>query len=144
MKSLTATLVLSLGLLATVPAFAAPGGEGGHGPGHGPRHSVEERVARLSEKLGLDDSQSARVLDIMTAAEAEREAMRAEHEAAIQADICALHTSVKSQMAEVLTAEQAAELEEVMAHMQDRREHREFHRGGRPRPSLSDCDEASA
>lgn len=128
--------------LITMTSLAAQAGRGEPGP-HGP--SPEEKVERLTEQLDLSEQQASDLLDIFTAAEQEREAMRAEHEALIRQDMCALFTSTNAQVESVLTADQYARLEEKM---QRRAEHRAEHaswRGkeGRGRPSLEDCEAES-
>lgn len=125
------------GLVFSASAFA------GHGPGHdgGPweRPSVADRVGRLTEELGLNEEQAAQVTEIFTAADEEREALRAKHEELISNDICALKDSIDAQLDDVLTAEQASELD---AMMEERAEHREEHAEwrGRGHHSFMDCD----
>lgn len=121
------------GLLVSVSAFAGPNHEAGpgHGPGHSERPTVEERVGRLTEELGLNEEQAAQVTEIFTAADEEREALRAKHEELISNDICALKDSVDAQLNDVLTAEQASELDAIMEERAEHlKEHAEWRRGG--------------
>lgn len=129
------------GLVFSAGAFAGPGyGPGpGQGPGHWEPPTIEERVGRLTEELGLNEEQAAQVTEIFTAADEEREALRAKHEQLISDDICALKDSVDAQLGDVLTAEQASELDALM---EERAKHREEHDEwrGRGHRSFMDCD----
>lgn len=136
-----ASWCLLSGLLVSVSAFAGPNHEPGpgQGPGHWDRPTVEERVGRLTEELGLNEEQAAQVAEIFTAADEEREALRAKHEKLISDDICALKDSVDAQLGDVLTAEQASELDAIM---EKRAKHREEHAEwrGRGHHSFMDCE----
>lgn len=113
------------------------------GKGWGPP-DPQHHVARLTEELGLNEDQSAELLEILTAAEAEREALRAQHEQ----DMCALHNGVEEQIRGVLTPDQQAELDQRHAEMKARHEERMAkHDGprdrrwhGKHRRGFPDCD----
>ena len=128
--------------LAAVSSTLAQAG-GGHKRGDWEPPSVEDRVARLAEELELNESQTASLLSIMTAADEEREAMRERHEALIRADICALKASTSAEIEGILTSEQAAEFEEIEANMEARHDRWAGHRGKHPKP-WRDCEEADA
>jgi len=114
----------------------------------------EKHVARLTEELGLDESQAAELLKIFTAADAEREALRAQHEELIRKDMCALHDSVSEQVTTVLTPAQQVQLDEMHAAKKQRLEakksehegegeegHRRGRHGGRHGKGFPNCDD---
>jgi len=121
--------VLLLGLLFSASAAAQPGPPR-DADGWGPP-SPEERVERMSEDLGLDEDQQARLLEIFSAADKEREAMRVQHEEQIRQDACALFNSIAEQIRDVLTDQQSAEFDEMMKRKKARLEghHRRHGRG---------------
>ncbi len=121
---------LALALTATAEARPPRGGFDGFPPG------AEQRVAWMTEELGLDDAQSAELLAILQQAEADREDLRERMEAQFKPEICALHDQVRADVGAVLTVEQAAELEERM----ERREARAGERRGRRSPPWEGCD----
>lgn len=138
MKKLSVSFLICLLCIASFSAQAGRGERGHEGP------SPEQKVEKLKEELGLDAQQAESLLNIFTAADMEREAMRAEHEKLIRQDMCALFISTNDQVEAVLTADQYAQLDEMM---QRRAEHRAEHdswrgRDGRQRPSLDDCEAA--
>jgi len=138
MKTLIGCLFATLMISASTLALAG----GGHGRGHWGPPPVEQRVERLTEELGLSPEQAAQVTEIFTASDAEREATRARHEAQIRAEACALMAAVSAQLDEVLTAEQSAELDELMAQRAERFEDHDGWRGkGRHGPP--DCEDPS-
>ena len=143
------TLLILLGLLFVMNANAEPRHHRGDGDRRPP--GAEQKVERMTEKLGLDEEQAAQLVEILTASEMERAALREQHEELIRLDMCALRSSVSEQVHGVLTAEQASELDEMLAsreahHMERANRHGE-ERGGRhgkgPRHSI-DCDELEA
>jgi len=126
---LVAVLLMSIGATAQ----ASPGrGFGGWEP-----PTIEERVARLTEELDLDDAQAAEVLDVLTAADAERETLKAQ----IHTDICALASSVSEQVKAVLTPAQSEDLDKMMAHRAARREEFAASHGMDHMPPPPDCDD---
>ena len=139
MKKLTITFLVCLLGLASIAAQADRGDRGPRG------HSPEQKVERLTEELNLSEDQAASLLEIFTATDLEREAMRAEHEALIRQDMCALFTSTNAQVEAVLSADQYAQLEEMMQRRDDHRaEHAEWRGKGRKGPpSLEDCETTS-
>jgi len=126
---LAAVLLMSIG----VTAQAHPGRD--HDGWKPP--TVEERAQRLSEGLDLNEAQAAEVLDVLTAADAERETMRAQ----IRADICALAASVSEQVKAVLTEEQSAEFDKMMAQRVAHREEFAASHGMDHMPPPPDCDD---
>lgn len=125
------------------------------GKGWGPP-TPEKHVARLTDELGLDESQAAELLQIFTAADAEREALRAQHEELIRKDMCALHDSVSEQVATVLTPAQQVQLDELHAAKKQRLEakkaehegegeegHRRGRHGGRHGKGFPNCDDSA-
>jgi Spy/CpxP family protein refolding chaperone len=139
----TAGKWVAVGWLAVLVWSASAAAQAGpwHDPGRWERPTVEERVAHLKEKLNLNEEQEAEVLDVLTAADAEREAMRKKHEQAIRADICSLAASVSEQLKAVLTAEQSTDLDEMMARRAALREEFATEHGGHHRPPPADCDD---
>lgn len=79
---------------------------------HGP--NMEKHMQRLREDLGLSDEQSAELQAVMEAAALERDAVREQMEEQFKPELCAIHLSTMEQVREILTAEQAAELETRM------------------------------
>lgn len=78
-----------------------------------PEERVEKRTEKISEKLGLDETQKKKVKEIFEAQEkenkAEREAMKAEREkarAAMKESMKKQHEELKAKLKPVLTAEQ--------------------------------------
>lgn len=72
---------------------------------------MEQRMQRLSEELQLSDEQSEQLQAVMEAAALERETVREKFEEQIKPELCAIHLATMEQVREILTAEQAAELE---------------------------------
>ena len=112
-------------------------------PGDWNPPSVEERAARLADELDLDESQAARLVSILAAADEERQAMRERHEALIRADLCALKASTSEEIIAILTTDQAEAFEEIGENMAARRE-RWAGRPGRDHPPRVDCEDAGA
>ena len=145
-------------LLVCASAFAEHGSHRS-GKGWGPP-TPEEHVARLTKELGLDEAQAAELLEIFTAADAEREALRTQHEELIRKDMCALHETVSAQVDTVLTPAQQTQLDEMHAAMKERMEakkaeheakmeesendgeegHRRGRHGGKHGKGFPDCD----
>lgn len=92
-------------LLSASLAQAEPGDHGRRGP------DMDQRIERLTEELGLSEEQSDQLLAVMQASAAEREALREKYEAQIKPELCTLHLATMEQVREILTAEQATELE---------------------------------
>jgi Spy/CpxP family protein refolding chaperone len=94
-------------LLAAGTAHA--GDPGDHHGRHGP--DLEKRVAHMAVELDLSDEQSQQLLAVLQASAAEREALQAKIDEQFKPEMCALHLATKEQVLEILTAEQAAEME---------------------------------
>jgi len=132
-------LSISLALILAVSAAHAGDNEG---PGknherHGP--DMEKRMQRLSEELDLSSEQSEQLQAVMEAAAIEREALRERYEAQIKPELCALHLATMEQVREILSPEQAEDLEGRMdrwASGEGPGRHR-----GRGHP-MQDCDPA--
>ncbi len=87
-------------------AYAQPEGGGGPRPGKEMRHrpSVDERLARMTERLNLTEEQKARIKPIM---EAQEKQMKAEFQA------------TRAKIREVLTPEQQKKFDEMPARSGD-------------------------
>ncbi len=104
---------------------------------HGP--DMEKRMQRLSEELELSSEQSAQLQAVMEAAAAEREALREQHEAQIKPEMCALHLATMEQVREILSPEQAEELEAKLDRWASAEGPGSRHRGkGR---AMKDCEQ---
>jgi len=79
---------------------------------HGP--NMEKHMQRLSEDLELSDEQSDQLQAVMEAAALERDAVREQMEEQFKPELCAIHLTTMEQVREILSAEQAAELESRM------------------------------
>jgi len=79
---------------------------------HGP--DMERRMEHLSEELQLTSEQSEQLQAVMEAAAIEREAILEEFETQIKPQLCALHLDTQEQVREILSPEQAEELESRM------------------------------
>lgn len=136
--------LVTLICLLCMASFNAQAGRGERG--HEPP-TPEERTERMVEQLSLDEQQANSLLEIFTVADEQRNAMKAEHEQLIRQDMCALFLNTNAQVEAVLTAEQYAELDEMM---QRRANHRAEHAswkgesGPGKRPSLEDCENLSS
>ncbi len=139
MKIILSSLLFCLLIAANAAAQAGPYGGGGHWE----PPTAEDRVEHLSQDLDLNEEQAAKLLDVFTASDAERDALRKEHEELMRQDMCAFHDKMTGQIKSVLTAEQSAKFDELMAR---REAHREGHHGrhGKDRWSPGDCEEANS
>ena len=119
-------------LLAATSAQAEPGDRGNRGP------DMEKRIERMTEGLDLTTEQNEQLLAVMQASAAERQALREKHEAQIKPELCTLHLATMEQVREILTAEQAAELEGKLERWAstDRPEDQRHGKKGNP---LKDC-----
>ena len=135
MKITLSTLLFCL--LVAANAAAQPGplrGDGDWGP-----PSPQDRVERLSEDLDLNEEQTAKLLDIFTASDAEREALRKKHEELIRQDVCSFHEKMNGQIKSVLTAEQSTKFDDLMARKKAHREGHHRHHHGKDRWSAMGC-----
>lgn len=129
--SVPVSLMLA-GVLAAASALAGqPKSEGGF---HHGRHSAENHAARLAESLDLSDEQAAEVLIVLEAAEEERRGLHQRLMEQIEPELCAQREATHAEILAVLTPEQAAEFEEMIA------EHRNRSWGQRPRGGFMDVD----
>jgi len=119
------------------------------GPGPGPdRHreppSPQERADHLAKELSLDEKQVASLVEIFTAADAEREAMRQKHEKRTREEFCFHKDKITGQIKSVLNEEQSAEFDKLMerreARWEDRGQRSEGRHGGKHKPFMK-CGE---
>ena len=132
-------------LLIAASAMAEPGPTRGGRDWEPP--SPEQRAQRLAEELSLDEKQAAGLLEIFTAADAEREAMRQQHEKAIRADMCSHKDRISGQIKSLLTEQQSAEFDKLTASKEARREEHRSHRemrGGKGRMPFVDCEDSGS
>ena len=140
MKKIIWTLLFCL--LVATNATAQPGGPPrGERDRHPP--TAEERAERLAETLSLDDKQKASLVEIFTAADAERDAIRDKHEQQIHEDMCSHMKNVDGQIKGVLTDEQAAKFDEMMSQRKARFENRNGRHGKEHMPPMN-CDDSES
>jgi Spy/CpxP family protein refolding chaperone len=106
-------------------------------PQRGP--DMEQRIERMTEELDLSEEQSEQLLAVMQASAAEREALRDKYEAQIKPELCTLHLATMEQVREILTAEQAAEMEDRLARWASSEGPDGGRRGKKGNP-LKDCE----
>jgi Spy/CpxP family protein refolding chaperone len=110
---------------------------GRHHDRQGP--DMEKRVQRMSEELDLSSEQTAQLQAVMEAAASEREAVREKYEAQIKPELCALHLATMEQVREILSPEQADEMESRLNRWAAAEGPEGRHRGkGR---ALKDCEQ---
>ena len=97
----------------------------------------------MSQDLNLDENQKAKLLEIFSATDVERDALRKKHEEQIRQDICSLKQSTTQQIKHVLTAQQATEFDKMMASREAHREGHKRRHGKEGRPPM-DCEETGA
>lgn len=119
-----AALLLSFAALAGPPADAPANAHAGapnwhDGSRHGPP-GAEQHLARLDEALDLSDAQSAELLTLLQAVEADRQALHERIMAEYRPEICALMQDTEADIVAVLTPEQAVAFEELKANRRDR------------------------
>ena len=128
-------LSLILGALLVSGALVAAPPGGGPGKRDGTRHGppgAEQQLAHLDSALDLSDEQSAQVLELLQAAEAERRVLQEEIMEQFRPQLCALRNDTDAGILALLTQEQARNYEQLK---ENRREHRGFGPGG------LDCDD---
>ena len=126
-------------LLAAGSTFAqAENGEGkGKRGGRGGPPSVEERLARINERLGLSDEQSVQMLKAMQAHEQERKALMDANMEEMAPVICAMQDGHEAAILEILDDNQEVEFIEMKDKFKNRAKGR---RGGRgDGPGRIDC-----
>jgi len=90
---------------------------------HGPPGAVQQ-LAHLEQALDLTDDQSLQLLEVLQAAEAEREALHTRAMESFQPEVCALRERTHADILAILTPEQAATLEQLQQERAGRRENR--------------------
>lgn len=99
---------------------------------HKSRHkggpSAEKHLAHLDSALDLSDEQSAELLEVLQAAEDEREALHQAMMEQYRPEICALRDATEAEIAGILTPEQAAQFEDLQEGRKDRWQRRHEHR----------------
>lgn len=132
-----AALLLSFAAFAGPPADPPDGGPRWHdGSRHGPP-GAEQHLARLDEALDLSDAQSAELLALLQAAEADRQVLHERIMSEYRPEICALMQDTEAGIVAVLTPEQAAAFEDLKANRRDR-----FAAHWGHGPAGFDCDSA--
>jgi Spy/CpxP family protein refolding chaperone len=89
----------------------------------------------MSIELELTEEQSAQLLEIFTAADAERETLSEQH----RLDMCSLRDVTNAQIEDILTAEQSVRLAEMKTQMEMRRGEKRAQQG-RNHSQRPDCD----
>jgi Spy/CpxP family protein refolding chaperone len=120
-------------MMSTTVFAGHPKDEGGKR--HGPM-DAEHQLARLDKTLDLSDEQSAELLPVLQAAQAEREALHERFMAEFKPELCAHMQATHEEILTVLTADQATQFDELMAERKGRWSGRGGHDG---MPAL-DCD----
>lgn len=131
MKAISLFILPGLLLSATVLAQPGPG----KGQSGWERPDTSRRVAHMSIELELNDEQSAQLLEVLTAAESERELLSEQH----RLDMCSLRDVTNARIEEILTPEQSVRLEEMKAQMETRHGEKQG-RHGRRHPQRPDCE----
>ena len=85
---------------------------------------ASQKLAHLDRALDLSDEQARQLLDVLQAAEAEREALHAQAMDAFQPEICALRQTTEAEIRAILTTEQIATLEQLQQERAGRHERR--------------------
>jgi hypothetical protein len=103
-------MLLCAGLLSS-PVLLAGKYLGGPGWGNddwdrGPP-TAEEKVARMDRALDLDDDQADALLEVLRAADAERDALHGQIMSDYQPELCNLRDSVDADIAAILRPDQA-------------------------------------
>lgn len=125
-------LLFAASAMAEPPRGNGPGGEWHHGP-----PGAEQQLSRLDQALELSDAQSAELLAVLQAADAERQALHERVMADFRPEICALMQDTDADILAVLTPEQA----ENYRQMQEERRQRQ---GGGRGHRFGDLDCAGA
>jgi Spy/CpxP family protein refolding chaperone len=112
-------LLAMAALLTAVNAYAAPPDHDGSwrmGP-----PGAEQQLARLSQELDLDREQARQMLELLQAAEADHEAIRARFFEEAGPEICAIRQNTEAGIMALLTPEQAEQFQRLKEDRQDRR-----------------------
>ena len=102
---------------------------------HGPPGAAQ-KLAHLDQALDLTDEQAQQLLQVLQAAEAEREALHGQVMNTYQPEICALRQTTEAEIRAILTADQIVALEQLQEQRAGRRE-------GRRGPPRLDCSDQS-
>jgi Spy/CpxP family protein refolding chaperone len=124
-----AALLFTASAMAEPPHGTGPGGEWHHGP-----PGAEQQLSRLDQALDLSDEQSAELLAVLQAAEAERQALHERVMAEFRPEVCALMQGTDADILAVLTPAQA----ETYQQMKEERRQRKGGGGGHHYADL-DC-----
>jgi len=108
---------------------------------HGGPPSVEQKLARISEALGLSDEQSVQMLMVLQEQEENRAALHEQSMTMFGAEICDQRRATEEAILAVLTPEQTELFLEMAEQRRQKAKNRD--RGGRNRGGL-DCSEAEA
>ena len=103
---------------------------------HGPPGPIQQ-LAHLEQALDLTDEQSLELLELLQAAEADREALHTRAMESFQPEACALRERTQAEIMAILTPEQAATLEQLRQERAGRRESRR----GAPKLECPDLDD---
>ena len=124
----TLLTLVAVSLLASGTALAQKGpGRGDDDGWHRPSPpTAEDRLARMSNALGLTPEQSLQMLQIMQEQEQERAALREETMALMGDRICTQRAEHEQAVLDILTDEQA----ELFLQFKSEREARALQRGG--------------
>jgi len=120
-------------ILTTGAALAGPPGD--DGPWRMGPPDAEQRLARLSQELGLDREQSRQMLELLQAAEADHEALRARFFEQAGPEICAIRQTTEAEILALLTPEQAELYQLLREENAERRNHQRHSRIG----AFPDC-----
>ena len=131
-RPLTIPLVLAVAALlasGSAPAQQRPATHDWQRPDpqgwHTPRAGAEQQLARLSEQLQLSDEQSLQLLEVLQAAQHQRQELHALIMEQMQPEICAQMRNSEADILAILTPEQAGQFlllkEERQARLGERR-----------------------
>lgn len=110
-------LLFAAGAMAEPPRGDGPGGEWHHGP-----RGAEQQLSRLDQVLDLSDEQSAELLTVLQAAEAERLALHERVMTEFRPEMCALVQQADADILAVLTPEQAESYRQMQEERRQRQE----------------------
>ena len=123
-KPILAATVILASLLA---AGTAPAQSKARGPDRDWHHrppGAERQLAHLDRALDLSDEQAQQLLEVLQAADVEREAVHQQIMDQLGPEICALRQSTDAEILAILTPEQAAAYQELRQEHAGRREGR--------------------
>jgi Spy/CpxP family protein refolding chaperone len=122
MKNRIPKLPALLALAALLTAGSALAGQPDHdGSWRMGPPGAEQQLARLSRELGLDREQARQMLELLQAAEADHEAIRARFFEEAGPEICAIRQNTEAEIMALLTPEQAEQFLRLKEDRQDRR-----------------------